>query len=206
MTTPATPPADATATPSAATTPAPAAGAAPDTTLTGTGAPPVVPPAKASETPPAAPETYSLKLPEGSRLDPSRVESIASLAKERGLSNEAAQEILTREHEAVQQYASAQETVLEKEKERWLTDLRADKEIGGDHLNKKVEQASRVVKKFGTPEFNKALNDTGLGNHPELVRVFARIADAMGEDNLVLPGAAPSGPASLRDLFYPPKQ
>lgn len=202
MTTPATPPADAPATPPVA--PAPAA--APDTSLTGAGAPTDAPPAKTPETPAAAPETYSLKLPDGSRLDPSRVEKIASLAKERGLSNEAAQEILTREHEAVDQYASAQATVLEKEKERWLTDLKADKEIGGDNLNKKVEQASRVVKKFGTPEFSKALNESGLGNHPELVRVFARIADAMGEDNLVLPGAAPSGQASLRDLFYPSKQ
>lgn len=150
------------------------------------------------------PETYDLKLPDGSRLDPSRVEKIASLAKERKLSNEAAQEILTREHEVVEGYATAQQAAYQQQQEAWSTALKADKELGGDNLNKKVELASRVVNRFGTEEFKKALNETGLGNHPELVRVFARVAEKLGEDNLVLPGAAPAaGPKDLRDVFYP---
>lgn len=196
MTTPATPPAAAPATPpvAAPTTPP----EVPPVVA------PVTPPATTPETPPVAPETYDIKLPDGSRLDPSRVESIAALAKERKLSNEAAQEILTREHEAVEGFAAVQTAAYQKEQEGWATSLKTDKEIGGDNYNKSIELASRVVKQFGTPEFSEALNRTGLGNHPELVRVFARVAKSLGEDTLVLPGAAPAaGPKDVRELFYP---
>ena len=189
------------------TEPAANAPATPPTVLTPPAegaAPPAPAPAPAAVEPPVVPETYDLKLPDGSRLDPSRVEKIASLAKERKLSNEAAQEILTREHEVVEGYASAQQTAYQQQQEAWSTALKTDKELGGDNLNKKVELASRVVNRFGTEEFKKALNETGLGNHPELVRVFARVAEKLGEDNLVLPGAAPgAGPKDLRDVFYP---
>jgi hypothetical protein len=164
-------------------------------------------PAAGDKTPPATPEPapadYStVKAPDGSKLDPARVAALTSWAKDKKLPPEVAQDVLNREHEALASYEASQVAALEKQKETWLADLKNDKEIGGEKLNASVEPARRLIDKFGSPEFKKALDDTGLGNHPELVRFVARIAKAVGEDNLVLPSGAGGGAKDPRELFY----
>lgn len=173
-------------------------------TQTGTGgeAAPETKTAATSETP--TPADYStLKLPEGSKLDAKRVEDVSAWAKAKNIAPEVAQEILNREHEAVSTAAAAQAAEVERVKETWLNELKADKEIGGDKLNQHVEPAKRLVDKFGSESFKKALDETGLGNHPELVRFLSGIAKAVGEDKLVLPGASPAGAKkSVEEVFY----
>lgn len=191
--------------------PAPAEGAAPNTApeaaaaAAGEGAG-----NKAGEAAPAAapavPEKYDLKLPEGSKLDPARVEGIAAFAKERGLSQDAAQALLQREAEAVEGYAQAQVAEVEKAKAGWLEAVKTDPEVGGDNLPQNAELAKRVLARYGSESLNKTLETTGLGNHPELVRLLVRISKSMTEDQLVLPSAASAGKKSDQELFYgPPK-
>jgi len=63
--------------------------------------------------------------------------------------------------------------------------MKSDKEIGGDSFTPSVKHAQNAINKFGTPELKSALDSYGMGNHPELVRVFARIGKAMAEDTHV---------------------
>ena len=42
---------------------------------------------------------------------------------------------------------------------------------------------------FATPELKKALNETGFGNHPELVRLFVKIGKSLSEDSFTTKGA-----------------
>lgn len=151
---------------------------------------------------PGVPEKYELKLPENSLLDPSRLEKIAAVAKERGLSNEAAQALVDHESQAVADFQKAQLEGLKKTSEKWVEELKADKEFGGEAFSKTAEAAKRVVARFGDQQFREALESTGLGNHPALVRVFARIGKAMSEDQFVQPGAAPASPMRIEDRFY----
>lgn len=177
----------------------------------GAKAPEAVTPAKGADAttpakvePPVVPEKYDLKLPEGSQLDAARVEKIASFAKERGLSNEQAQVILERESSAVNEHVEAQKAQFEQRKAGWMSEIQADKEIGGEAFKENAERAKRVVDRFGSDTFKKILNDTGLGNHPELVRLFSRIGKDMAEDRMVLPNASSSGEAKrIQDVFYP---
>lgn len=154
-----------------------------------------------------APEKYDLKLPEKSALDASAIERIAAYAKEQGLTNEEAQGLLEIESEAVSRYAQAQAEQVKSKVEGWKADVRKDKEIGGEAFEKNVELAKRVVERFASEDFKKALNETGLGNHPELVRVFFKIGLAMADDSLVQSGAQ-IGPKSrdVADLLYGNKQ
>lgn len=134
------------------------------------------------------PEKYELKVPEGSQLDASYVEKIASYAKEQGLSNEQAQALLERDSAALADYVKAQHETLEKQQVEWKQQVELDKEIGGQAHRQNVELAHRVLKRFGSEAFLDQLDSTGLGNHPELLRVFVRIGKQMGEDSLVMPG------------------
>jgi len=157
---------------------------------------------KKEETKPAEVK-YDLKLPEKSPLDAAHVEKIAAFAKERGFSQEQAQAVLERESAIVAEQAERQKAAVAEKVNSWLPMAKTDKEIGGEAFAQNAEIAKRVVERFGTPEFKQALNETGLGNHPELVRVFVRIGKQMTEDQLVLPGSqVRSEPKGAAEVLY----
>jgi hypothetical protein len=85
---------------------------------------------------------------------------------------------------------------------QWLVDVKEDKELGGENFEKSVELAKNVVKRFGTEAFMEDLDKSGYGNHPEVVRTFARIGRAMSNDELVRPGKHSGGEKSMEDIFY----
>lgn len=150
----------------------------------------------------AVPEKYELKIPEGSNLKTADIEKVSSYAKENKLSNEQAQDLLVKRSEAVGDYVQSQKTELTTRVEAWVGDIKSDKELGGDNYLQSVEQAKRVVDKFATDAFKKTLTDTGLGNHPELVRVFARIGKVMSDDTLVKAGNIGNGKKSAEEIIY----
>jgi hypothetical protein len=136
------------------------------------------------------PEKYELKLPEGSHLKPADIERISAHAKEQKLTAEEAQADLEIESDVVKTYVEGQKAA------------KADPEIGGDEFPKKAELIKRVVDRFAPEGFKKALETTGLGNHPELNRFLYRIGKSMADDQLVMPGSAPAPKKSVESLFY----
>ena len=183
----------------------PEAGA--DPAVPPTGDPAAQPPAdpKAGDPPaaPIVPEKYELNLPEGSLLDPSTIEKISAYAKEKGLSNEAAQEVLNRENAIVTAYHEAQNQQVTEIRNAWVKEAESDKEIGGDKFKENLELAKRVVNRFGSEAFKAALNETGFGNHPEVIRTFARIGLLMADDKLITGGSNSDTPRDMAHTFYP---
>jgi predicted XRE-type DNA-binding protein len=150
-----------------------------------------------------APEKYELKLPEKSQLQESDIERIAQYAKERGLSNDQAQEIVKVEHEAISNFIKSETDRLNQLSQKdWVEAAKKDKEIGGDDYSKNVELAKRVVEKFADEKLIDELEVTGFGNHPELVRLFVRVGKHMAEDTLVRPGVTAGGKKSMEEIFY----
>jgi hypothetical protein len=167
-------------------------------------APPAATPEKPPEVKPSVvPEKYDLKLPEGAQIKPDQLEKIASFAKEQGFSQEQAQKYLERENAVLSDFVKSQEDGLKTQTQAWVESVKGDKELGGEKFKENMEVSLRAVQKFCSPDFVKLLNDTGLGNHPELVRAFYRIGSAMKEDSLVIPGAqGASAGKSAAELLY----
>lgn len=154
-----------------------------------------------------AKEEMSLALPEDSLLDNGAVERIAGFAKEQGLSKEQAQKILESQNELVKAYAEKQVEEFRAMRQEWYEATVNDKELGGAEFKAKAETAHRAAKKFASEEFLSMLNETGYGNHPEVVRLFYRIGLAMGEDKLVQANAQAGTKArTYEDIFYGNKQ
>lgn len=149
---------------------------------------------------------YKLKLPENSLLNAKAIEEVTAFAKEKGLSPEQAQLTLERESNAVVAFAEAQQNQMELKKTEWYEAAKSDKEIGGDIFAESAEMAKRVVNKYGSDAFKEELERSGLGNHPELLRVFARIGKAMQSDTLVRPGSMASSSKPIEQIFYPDNQ
>lgn len=160
--------------------------------------------AKPEEKPAEKPadKPLELKLPENSLLDPARVDAVAALAKERGLSQEAAQELLNSESAAVASYVEKNTAVMAQADAAWVEELKADPVLGGQHYAESAETNKRVLEAFGDEALIKALTDSRLGNYPPLNRFLNKIGKAMAEDKLVQPGAQPPAPKDDRQLFY----
>jgi hypothetical protein len=149
-------------------------------------------------------EKYELKLPKDSLLSAEHVAEVESFAKDNGLSKEAAQAVLERESKTLQAYAANQQVQLQERKNTWLEQVQNDKEIGGAKMYESAERAKRFVNQFGSEALKKELDVTGFGNHPEVIRMMARVHKQMfGEDDFIKAGETPKAERNVEDMFYP---
>lgn len=147
---------------------------------------------------------FDLKLPEGSNLDASYLEQTKALAKELGLSQEAAQKLVERDSGLLSSVSERNAVQVREKTEQWAKDAQADKEIGGGNFQSSVTDARTALDRFGSPEFKNMLNQSGVGNHPELIRLLARVGKAMREDKMVTTSSQPArAQKSFAEAFYP---
>ena len=155
--------------------------------------------AKAPAEAPKAPEAYELKAPEGRVIDSEVMASYSQVAKELNLSQESAQRLL----DAVgPKMAERQMAMIEATRNGWADNSKSDREFGGEKLSENLGVAKKALDAFGTTELRTLLNETGLGNHPELIRFMFRAGKAISEDRMVTGAAtqAKAGPRSFADL------
>ena len=131
-----------------------------------------------------APETYEdFTLPEGMEVNEALMDGFKPLAKELNLTQDQAQKLVDMQSELAQSEAEAQRDAFVETTEGWLTELKNDKDFGGVNYDKNAGVAANAVKEFGSPELMEALEETGMGNHPELVKAFYKVGKAMSEDS-----------------------
>jgi hypothetical protein len=148
--------------------------------------------------PEGAPEKYEFVAPEGREFDPEVLGAFSEVAKEINLSNESAQKVLDKIAPVL---AAKQEKAIEDGKAAWTASSKADKEFGGDKLQENLAVAKKARDAFGTPELTSLLDESGLGNHPEVIRFFFRAGKAISEDNFVGNGHGSTQPATAQKLY-----
>ncbi len=131
----------------------------------------------------ATPKAYTLTLPEGSDLKTADVEAYAN---KHGLTNDAAQEHLNSVHAAGVAQVSKLAKQWNEQTTAWQEATKADKEIGGEKLDASLARGKASIERYGTSEFKQFLEQSGLGNHPEMIRYLARVGNAMAEDRTVI--------------------
>ncbi|HHR6455443.1 TPA: peptidase [Providencia alcalifaciens] len=132
----------------------------------------------------AAPEKYEFTAGEGQELDKEAVAAFEPIARELGLSNEQAQKIVDVYGSTIMpQLVKQQADEWQKQVTGWAETVKADKEGLGS--TESIGYAQKALDQFGSPELKSYLVETGLGNHPELVRVFSKIGKSMSEDGFV---------------------
>jgi hypothetical protein len=139
---------------------------------------------------PGAPEKYEFKAPEGTTFNDAVLVAYSEVAKELNLPQEAAQKVLDKVGPVL---AAQQSEAFKQVNDGWIGASKSDKEFGGDKLDENLAIAMKARDAFGTPELTKLLNETGLGNHPELIRAFYRAGKAISSDRFVPAGAGNAG-------------
>lgn len=149
-------------------------------------------------------QAYDLKLPENSPLDATHLDEVKAMAKELGLSQEAAQKLVERDNALLSKSQQQTQAMMSEAVARWADDAKADKEIGGANLQASITDAKTALDKFGTPEFKNMLNQSGVGNHPELIRLLSKVGKAMREDKMITGSSKPvQTHQSFAEAFYP---
>lgn len=71
----------------------------------------------------------------------------------------------------------------------------------GPNYDGNISLASRAVAKVGGEPLQKLLDETGMGNHPDMIRAFVRVGRNLAEDNIItaeVGGAATSTQAKAK--------
>lgn len=115
-------------------------------------------------------------------LDAEVVEAYGEVAKELNLSQDAAQKVLDKMAPVIQ---AKQAKVLEGVKAEWGQQSSTDQEFGGEQLAGNLDVAKKSLDAFGTDALRSLLHESGLGNHPEVIRFMFRAGKAISEDSYV---------------------
>lgn len=174
----------------------------PDETTTTTETPEQKAAREAAEAAAKVPEKYEFKLPDGVQLDQAAYDTFTPKFKELGLNAAQAQGLVDTYLASLKSQADATEQAFTQQTKEWETTARADAEIGGNKWDASVALSNKTMSAFGTPELVRLMNTTGFGNHPELIRFFARVGNAIGEDSMQRHGEPGAGQRSAEERLW----
>lgn len=153
--------------------------------------------------PQGAPEKYEFKYPEGYQVDEASLGEYSTAFKELGLTNEQAQRLVDMD---AKRSASSSEAAIAAQKqqvETWVGELKSDPEFGGAKFEANVGIANKALAAFGSPELTQFFKETGLGNHPLLVKAFHKIGTQLGEGSIHKTTSDQPAERSIAERMYP---
>ncbi len=85
---------------------------------------------------------------------------------------------------------------------QWRQEVAQDPHMGGGNMAASVARAQLALDRFDQGKhIGRLLEESGYGNHPEVLRFFNRVADALMEDSLVR-GEPGGGMPPLEERMY----
>lgn len=147
------------------------------------------------------PIEYIFELPEGVSMADETLEGLKSLAGDLKLDQESANKVKDLGVEMLKKWETAQSEALEAMRTEWADAAKSDKEIGGAKFDENIAGAKAAMDKFATPELTAFLNESGLGNHPEMIRLFWKLNNQISDDALVSGNPAPQPKTRAEILF-----
>lgn len=169
------------------------------------------------EKPAGAPEKYeAFKVPEGKELSPELTTEANAAFKELNLTQEQGQKLVDMWNKHTGDLSERLDQMIADTRKEWRDTIAKDKTIGNgtDNLSDTSKKAiSDLISHAGDTKVQGALKDaldlTGAGDHPDIVRAFVALGKKIGEGTLVR-GAGPVNsqvkpgqPRSAAQALYP---
>lgn len=152
--------------------------------------------------PEGAPEKYTdFTLPEGAEVNAELMSSFKDLAKANNLPQAAAQQLVEFHVSALKQVADRADQLWADANNKWVDEVKADPEIGGANLEKVKTTIAKAFDQFGDPNVRDALEFTGAGNHPAIIRTLYKMASKLVEGAAVT-GNPPAAQRTLAERIY----
>ncbi len=161
--------------------------------------------AKAEDAAPEPVKYEDFQIPEGLTADDPLVSAFVETVSVKGLSQETAQAVLAELAPKVTEALQAPYREWQAQQTAWLKEINDDPTIGGANLGPVQQRIGRLLAdpNFVDAGFAQAMNATGAGNHPAVIRTFAKLAARLTEGEPVRPGAPAQQPKGLAEKLYP---
>jgi hypothetical protein len=151
-----------------------------------------------AEPAPGAPQEYAdFSAPDGVTLNADLLAAFKEAAKADNLPQEKAQQYVDLGAKILQQQAQAQADAILAIRGEWKA--ASESQFGSEQL----AAARAGLDAYGTPALAELLDQSGLGNHPEIIRLLVNAGASAREDKLVSGREPAAKPASLAGRLYP---
>tara|TARA_R110002096_G_scaffold58166_3_gene146823 strand:- start:925 stop:1578 length:654 start_codon:yes stop_codon:yes gene_type:complete len=161
----------------------------------------------------AVPEAYEYTPPEGSpevsEAVQVRLDAFSEQARDMNLSQAQYQALV--ELDTSRALASMEEGMAQYTDRinGWADETKADTELGGEDLARNLSVAKLGMDTYGTPELLSLLaapseenpDGLGLGNHPEVIRLFHRVGATLKESELIEGDTTVQGETGLKKMY-----
>lgn len=144
-----------------------------------------------------APEQYEYTFEDAEQMDESVRDTFSDLARELDISNDQANKVLGALAQKVNQ---RQQERVDEVKAQWAQSAKEDKEFGGEAFNENIAVAKKAMDKFASSALVQYMNESGLGNHPEIIRLFYKVGKSVSEDRFVS-GKEPTEARSAQSIY-----
>ena len=146
---------------------------------------------------------YTLTAPEGYPISEGALKGLNEVCKSANLNEEQANAVMAYMQGNYTSFMAQQQEAMQAQAKTWIGEFQADKEFGGDKFDASVADAQRALAAFDkSGTVSKMLKETGYGNNPDVLRIFARVGRALGEDQLAGNGGGGVEQKPLEDRFY----
>lgn len=146
-------------------------------------------------------EYEAFEVPDGVEMAPETLEGVKALATEMKLTQEQAQQVVNLGTDMFQKWEASLAEANTAQIAEWTKQSREHPEFGGAQFDQNLSKANQTLGKFATPELKTFLRETGLANHPEMVGLFVRLHDQVGQDGVVSGDPAPAT-KSRAEIMY----
>lgn len=137
-------------------------------------------PAVEAEAVAEAADYTDFELPEGVEVDASALDAAKPLFKELGLDQAGAQKLVEFYASKLGEVAGTISAQAEALTAEWQGQIKQD---WGAKYDANLSVAAKAVQ-LGGPELRDALNETGAGNHPAIIKFFHQIGSTISEDRM----------------------
>ena len=131
---------------------------------------------------PDEPDQYDLSEIVPPEYDQTAVEQFKQKAFENGMSQEGVKKMAEWYKEVEVANLQKMEEARKQQADLQILELKKD---FGVNFDREVNNARKALDAYTDNDFRKYMDDTGLGNHPALVKAFAKIGRELSEDRLV---------------------
>lgn len=152
-------------------------------------------------------EVFDLHMPEGVQLDREMLTEAMPVFRDAGISRDQAQKLIPLVSEVQQRVYDQQNDEFAKTRAEWAKSAKQDRQIGGERF-KETQRLVGVALRAGgaeskTHEIRELMDESGLGNHPSVLRVFRRLGEIIEGYQRKEALAARQRPASREESLYP---
>jgi len=152
-----------------------------------------------------APEKYeAFEMPKGVEIDQVLMDEFIPIARELNLSQSQAQQVAGLVPKIQAAVLQSQVQAYEDQTTKHIDEIKNDPEFGKGKFDATVGFAKRAMRDLGVEgDLEKAMEETGAGNHPAFIKAFARIGKMIGEDTIDFGMGGEKKEISQADRMFP---